>query len=523
MHIIEGNIIDVINGEIYPGIIHFNDKICRIVQNDKSYDKYIVPGYIDAHIHIESTMLPPSSFSWAVAPHGTVAVIADPHEIANVMGTSGVEYMVEDAKNALINIYFTAPSCVPATRFETSGATLNADSISKLMKRKEFVALGEMMNYPGVINGDAECLGKIACAKKNGKPVDGHCPGITGNMLRAYAGAGISTDHESTTLEEAMEKSSIGMKILVREGSSARNLEALAGLKDAFAFCTDDKHVFDLLSAGHMDAILAKAVSFGIDPLRALKMATFNPASHYTIEGGAIKENAPATMLVLKDLSSFMPERVYIRGNIVAKNGVALQMPKKRPRPLTRMSASPISTRDIKVRKKDALHIIGAHNSELLTDHLTIDSEGGKYQKIVVVDRYGGGHVAAGHIKGMDMKNCAIAQTIAHDSHNIIATGSSDELIVSAINEVIRLGGGIVACSPNERKIVPLDIAGLMSTKDPAVVSQEMEDLMIFIKNHNAKMQNIVTTLSFMALLVMPHLKISDMGLFDVDSFSFIG
>jgi len=524
MHIIEGNIIDVEKDMIYPGSIKFDEKIVEIRENGKKYDNYICPGYIDPHIHIESTMLTPSLFSNVVASHGTSAVVADPHEIANVLGMDGIDFMVEDSRSALIDVYFTAPSCVPATRFETAGAILGPPEIDELLKRNEFVALGEMMNYPGVVGGDPSCMEKILSARRAGKPIDGHCPGLSGRDLKRYVEAGISTEHECTSLQEAKEKMSAGMKILIREGSSAKNLKALIGLKDAFSFCTDDKHVGDLIELGHMDHILKMAVEHGKDPVDAIKMVTFNPAEHYSLASGRMRVGETANLLVLDRLDAFTPSKTYFHGELVSNNGELLRKAAPSKRSIGHMSARMIDIVDLEVQKNYMDHIICAVDEDLVTGHLSKDDIGDELtQKIVVVDRHRGGGLSVALVAGLQMKDCAIAQSISHDSHNIVATGSHDVLIVKAVNRLIGLGGGIVACSPTESIDVPLEIAGLMSTRDPHAIAGQMENLRRFLSVHENKNEALVTTLSFMALLVIPHLKLSDMGLFDVDSFEFIG
>jgi len=519
MKYIEGNIIDVETGLIFPGTVEFDGRIREITPNDKAYSTYICPGFIDPHIHIESTMMTPSMFGASVAPHGTQAVVADPHEIANVLGIRGIEFMLEDARQAPIDIFLCAPSCVPATAFETSGATLGPSDIEQLMSDERFVALGEMMNYPGVVNGDIGCLEKIGVAKRLGKPVDGHCPGLRGSDLERYINAGISTDHECSTLEEAEEKAGLGMKIFIREGSSAKNLKALIGMKGAFSFCTDDRHVEDILSEGHMDHILSLAVEHGKDPVEAIRMVTLNPSLHYSIDGGAIKVAGPANLLVLEDLVSFRPKKVFHHGKMTCRDGKLMDPPVPRPTDIKVMNARKIRPSDLVVPIRK--HVIGAMDGELLTEHLTDDGNR-EHQKIVVVDRHTGGHMSVAYLKGMDMDDCAIAQTIAHDSHNIISTGSGDELISKAVNSLIDMGGGIVACSSDGMVSIRLEVAGLMSGTDPSTLAARMGELKQFLRQHNASMESVVTTLSFMALLVIPHIKLSDLGLFDVDSFRLI-
>ncbi|HOP08638.1 MAG TPA: adenine deaminase [Candidatus Methanofastidiosa archaeon] len=523
MVLLEGNIIDAGSGDVFPGTVEFGERIVGITENSNSYDRFICPGYIDPHIHIESTMMPPSIFSSAVAPHGTSAVVADPHEIANVLGMEGIELMVQDSRSAIADIYFTAPSCVPATRFETAGAVITPSDIRELLLRGEFVALGEMMNYPGVVGGNEECMEKINVAKALGKPIDGHCPGLSGEALERYVAAGITTEHECTTLREAKEKADKGMRIFIREGSSAKNLKNLIGLKEAFALCSDDKHVDDILKYGHMDHLLSMAVAYGKDPIEAIKMVTHNPSLHYSLDSGRMQEGQLANLLVLDDIDRFMPAKVYFHGEPVCVSG----KPLKRTIPATNrrdvMRAMEMSVRDLPVGETSQGHIIGSIDGELITEHLVPeDVDGRDVQKLVVLSRYGVSAPSVALIHGMRMEDCALAQTIAHDSHNIIATGSEDGLIAKAVNRLITMGGGIVACSSDGTKEVPLEIAGLMSTMAPNETAKRLAELNAFLSAHGMKMNNAITTLSFMALLVIPHLKLSDKGLFDVDSFQFI-
>ena len=517
---ISGNIVDVVARDIYPGTVSFGETVTAVEPGGGPYDTYLVPGYIDAHIHIESTMLMPAAFSWCVAPHGTAAVVADPHEIANVCGMDGIALMMKDAQRAYADIYFAAPSCVPASPFETSGATLGPDEIRSLLSLDRVVALGEMMNYPGVIAGDPDCRAKLAAAREAGNPVDGHCPGLSGQALAAYVSAGPSTEHECTTLDEAREKASAGLRILIREGSSARNLSSLIGLEEAFAFCTDDRHVGDLLARGHMDHILSLAVAEGKDPVDALRMATWNPARHYGLSAGEIAPGRPAHLLVLGTLTAFTPRHAYHRGRLVAKGGTACVPLPPAPRPVRVMKARNVTSADLAVPPGWRHHAIGAVDGSLVTAHLRGHVRG--WQKLVVADRYGGLSVSACYVDGFGMEKCALAQTIAHDSHNIVATGSSDTLLLKAMKTVSAMGGGIAACDDRDLCTVALEVAGLMSTRAPGEVARDVRGVHRFLSAHGVTMDNAVTTLSFMALPVIPHLKLTDRGLVDVDTFSFM-
>ncbi len=518
---IKGNIIDVRHKDIYPGIITYDEHIQTVEESKGPYETYLCPGYIDPHIHIESTMLPPSSFADIVAPFGTTAVVADPHEIANVMGMEGIAYMMADAQQAIIDIYFTAPSCVPATPFETSGATLGPEDIDLLLSMDEVVGLGEMMNYPGVLAGDPDCMAKIAAAKRHKKPVDGHCPGLSGEALRKYIAAGISTEHECTTREEAQEKAAAGMKIFIREGSSAKNLKALIGMEDAFAFCTDDRNFIELFSKGHINSILAEAVMEGKDPLDALRMSTINPASHYGINAGALEPGRHANMLVLQDVETFIPERTICRGQVIAKRGDSHGRVQPLTFPYNKMNACVPRIEDISIPDGWGDHCIGARDGQLVTDHLRGGDRDG-WQKLVVVDRYTGSHVSACHIKGFGLKDCAMAQTIAHDSHNIIAVGSDDERIIEALMGIVGDAGGLSIASGGGSMVIPLGIAGLMYAPQSIFLIKYLREYNALLREQGCRMSHPVTTLSFMALPVIPSLKLTDRGLFDVDTFSFV-
>ncbi len=522
---LEGNIVDVINNQICPGIVYFDNKITRIERNNKKYDSYISPGFIDAHIHIESSMLTPSKFAEVVVPHGTVAVVSDPHEIANVLGVKGIEFMIEDSKRVPLKVFLTCPSCVPATAFETSGAVISPKEVETLMKRKEIVALGEMMNFPGVINRDPEVIAKIEIAKKYNKPIDGHAPLLTGDDLKKYIESGISTDHECTSLAEAEEKQNLGMKIMIREGSSAKNMKQLIGLKDAFAFISDDKHCGELIEEGHVDNLLREAVQLGKNPVEAVKMVSINPAKHYNLPFGSIEVGKTANLVVIDNLKDFRIKEVYIDGKLVAKDGKIKFKKTRNIEGMNKFSAVPITEKSLalNIPSNSNVKVIRALDNQLLTNKILLPANqiSEKAQKLVVYNRYTKSNPAVAFIEGFDLKNCAIAQTIAHDSHNIICVGSDEKLITKAINILIKLKGGIVVATSNRTIQLKLEIGGLMGT-DPKEISKKMKDMLTLCRKHGCKMKNPFTTLSFMALLVIPHLKLSDKGLFDSDSFSFV-
>ena len=532
--ILRGNIVDVERGEVYAGEVVFEEGVIReVCETGGDFSRYLLPALVDAHIHIESSMLTPSRFAEVAVRHGTVAVIADPHEIANVLGVAGVEYMIRDSQRVPLKFYFTAPSCVPATPFETSGAELGAAEVASLLSREEIVALGEVMNYPGVISRNPEIMAKIRAAKKLGKPIDGHCPGLRGEALRSYIEAGISTEHECTSLEEAEEKSRLGMKIMLREGSSAKNLKALAQFKGEAFLVSDDLHASDLLR-GHVNYLLRRAVEEGIDPLEAVRMASLNPASHYRLDVGMLREGDPADIVVVNDLHSFSCIACYIDGSLVAARGKALF----EARPLkgeNTIMASPKSPEDFRIRAKRArprVRVIKLLRGEIVTEAEVVELTGREIKamperdilKLAVVERYGGERIAVALAKGFGLKRGALAASIAHDSHNIIAVAASDEDLAEAVNQIIRMQGGIavVACGEVLASLA-LPIAGLMSPLPAKQIAGKLESVNSAARNLGCNLEAPVMALSFLALPVIPKLKLTDRGLFDVERFEFVG
>ncbi len=535
----EGNIVDVVGGEIFPGVLEIEeDRVTRIKRSSDGGSgarDYILPGFVDAHIHIESTMLTPSQFARAVVPHGTVAVVADPHEIANVVGMEGIEFMRRDATLAPLKVFFTAPSCVPATPFETNGATIGLKEIDELLSIDDVVALGEVMDYLGVVRGNQELMEKIAIAKKHGKPVDGHCPGLRGEGLGRYADAGISTDHESTTLEEAEEKASLGMKIMIREGSSAKNLEALAKLSGEGFLVSDDKHIEDLLEQGHLDTALAKAVRLGMDPMRAIRMATLNPVKHYGLRVGLLQAGDPADFLVVDGLDSFRVKEVWIAGKRVAVEGVSLftvepagvvnafRVAQKKPEDFRlRANAGPVRARVIKVMEGS---ILTKASVALLTvrDGSVLTNPEKDILKLAAVERYAGTGVAVSFVKGFGFKKGALASSIAHDSHNIIAVGSDDWNLAIAVNVIAMMKGGLAAVYDGKvLDSMSLPVGGLMSNEAPETVARKLKNLHRAAKAMGCKLSSPFMSLSFLSLLVIPELRLSDRGLFDVGEFRFV-
>ena len=524
-----GNIVDVESGEIYPGTLCVSQgKIIKIVRENKKYKTYLIPGFIDSHVHTESSMLPPSEFARVAVMHGTVAVISDPHEIANVLGMKGMRYMWNDAKGVPFHFYFSAPSCVPATTFETSGATLGIAEIEELCKKPEIKFLGEMMNFPGVIHGDPVVMEKIALAKKYGKLVDGHAPGLRGEDLKKYIGAGISTDHEAFQKDEALEKLSLGMKILIREGSAVKNFDELIPIADEHfencMLCSDDKHPDDLVKS-HINELVRRAVKFGVPAMKVLRMASMNPILHYGLDVGLLREGDNADFLEVDNLKNFAVLRTVINGEVVAKKGKAL-FARKPAKLENNFHATEISVKDIALSPKGTVKAIEAMDGSLITKKILVEDGmlGAKNDvlKIVVVNRYKKAKPSIGFIKNFGLKRGAIASSVAHDSHNIVAVGTSDEEICSAVNLIIKNKGGVCAVQKGKvKEVLSLPIAGLMSDKSFDVVAKKYTKIDKLAKSFGSKLRAPFMTLSFMALLVIPEIKLSDLGLFDGTTFQF--
>ncbi len=506
---------------------------------------YILPGFIDSHVHIESSLLIPSEFARLAVVHGTVATVSDPHEIANVCGLPGVEFMIANGRTVPFVFNFGAPSCVPATVFETAGARLDAARVRTLLENGEIKYLSEMMNFPGVLHKDPEVMEKIAAAHRLGKPVDGHAPGLRGEQARQYIAAGISTDHECFTAEEALDKLGYGMKILIREGSAAKNFEALIGLLDQYPgqmmFCSDDKHP-DSLVAGHIDRLCARAVAKGIDAFKVLKAACLNPVLHYKLDTGLLREGDPANLILVEDLVNFKVLKTYIRGEVVAENGISK---------IARTAAADAETPSINnfncepkaltdfaypIPAVPEIPVIEALDGQLITGKLLVPitdlrAADGLLQanpekdllKIVVVNRYRPAPVAVSFIRNFGLQHGALASSVAHDSHNIVAVGADDGSICRAVNLVIARRGGLSCVSGDSRdQVLPLPVAGLMSAEDGYRVAEAYTAIDAMVKRLGCTLSAPFMTLSFMALLVIPHLKLSDKGLFDGDRFEFV-
>ena len=533
--ILKGQILDIQNKRIYKGEITIErGKIASIVEKQHDIEHYILPGFVDAHIHIESSMLVPSEFARLAVCHGTVATVSDPHEIANVLGIEGVKFMIENGKQTPFKFNFGAPSCVPATSFETAGAIIDSEDIKKLLQSSDIKYLTEMMNYPGVIFDDPEVLKKIAWAKHYNKPIDGHAPGLRGKDLTKYINAGITTDHECFTFEEGLEKLQKGMKVLIREGSAAKNFEALIDLVpehfENMMFCSDDKHPDDLM-IDHINKLCARAVAKGMDIFKILQMACINPVMHYNLNVGLLNVGDPADCIVVKDLINFKTLQTFIDGKLVFDNGESKikSIPFK---VLNNFNTLKKQVSDFRFESSTKqIRVIEALEGQLVTNEIILDAmiENGNLVskpekdilKMTVVNRYQDQKPAIAFIKNIGLKEGAIASSVGHDSHNIIAVGVSDEAICKAVNLIIQHKGGICAVSNTEEKILPLPVAGIMSDKDGYTIGRDYSDLDKMAKQLGSKLHAPYMTLSFMALLVIPSLKLSDKGLFNGTTFKF--
>ena len=530
---ISGNIVDVVNKRIYKGTISVeNGKIIVIKEENVSENQYILPGLIDAHVHIESSMIIPSEFARLAVIHGTVATVSDPHEIGNVLGMQGVNFMIENGKKVPFKFYFGAPSCVPATPFETSGASIGVAEIEELISNPEVKYLSEMMNFPGVLYNDKEVMQKLAVAKKYNKPVDGHAPGLKGEDAAKYVAAGITTDHECFTIAEAIDKINSGMLVQIREGSAAKNFEALVDLlsthPDYVMFCSDDKHPNDLVK-GHINQLAKRAIAQGYEPIAVLRACTYVPTKHYNLKVGLLQANDAADFIIIDNLQDFNVHTTYIDGIKVAENGVSYLQSVKETTPNI-FKANPITENDIKVNYKGSkIKVMKASEGQLITECISVvpkhennyivsDTEN-DVLKIVVMNRYQKATPAVAFINGFQLKKGALASTVAHDSHNIIAVGANDKDIINAINLLIQSTGGISLVNGTETYHLPLPVAGLMSADDGFEVAEKYDFIDKKTKELGTVLNAPYMTLSFMALLVIPELKLSDKGLFDGNKF----
>ena len=537
---IRANVVDVVAGSITPAEVTVADgKIASIepLPEGEEVKGYLMPGFIDSHVHVESSMLVPTEFARAAVTHGTVGSVSDPHEIGNVLGIDGVYYMLENAKHSPFKFCFGAPSCVPATTFETAGATITVDEVKTLLADSRIGYLSEMMNFPGVLGGDPECLAKIKAAQDCGKPVDGHAPGLRGEEAARYIAAGMSTDHECFTLEEALDKVAAGCKIAIREGSAARNFDALKSLiashPGMVMLCSDDKHP-DELALGHINTLVRRAVADGTEPIEAIRAASQVPVEHYSLSVGLLQVSDPADMILVDTLTDYNVQKTWINGELVAESGQT-NLPRIEPEVANNFVARDVEAAELAWTDNGGkkLNVIGAIDGQLVTDPIEVDAKVVDGQvivdveqdilKLVVVNRYAEAPVAISFIKGFGLKQGALASSVAHDSHNVIAVGTNDEDLADAINAVMQASGGLSATcrSENASETLPLPVAGLMATGTCQEVGDAYGKLDKLTKSWGSTLRAPYMTLSFMALLVIPALKLSDKGLFDGGKFEF--
>jgi len=535
---LSGRIVDVVEGTIYEGEVHFRNGFIEEIRKTKaSNPHFIMPGLIDAHIHIESSLLTPCRFAELAVVHGTVATVSDPHEIANVLGVPGVKYMLDEAEKTPFKFFFGAPSCVPASPFETAGAVLGVKEVAELLEDPRVSYLAEVMNFPGVLAKDEILLGKIEAAKKLGLPIDGHAPGLRGENARRYIEAGPSSDHECTSYEEALERIQFGMKISIREGSAAKNFNALIDLLDEQAesimFCSDDKHPDDLL-LGHINQLVARAIKLGKRPMDAIRAATLNAVKHYNLPVGLMRPGDAADLIVVDSLESMNVQQTFISGSLVAERGKSKLSPTLQSAAVNHFNREPIGLSDVILRSPaKKIRAIGIVPGELLTREVIMDvARDGEFLKsdplqdmlkLVVVNRYDpAARPAVAFVHGLGLKKGAIASSVAHDSHNIVAAGVKDEDIRRAVNLVIENKGGLSLACAEKKDILPLPVAGLMSLDDGHSVAAKYTQLSEGARHLGSTLPSPFMSLSFLALSVIPKLKLTDLGLFDGESFSFV-
>jgi adenine deaminase len=535
---IVGSVVDVLSRRVTPSRVTVTDgRITAIEPADEPTSSYLLPGFIDAHVHVESSMLVPSEFARAAVVHGTVATVSDPHEIGNVLGVAGVHYMLENGARTPFKFYFGAPSCVPATTFETAGATISVAEVETLLDDERIVYLSEMMNFPGVLGGDPDCLAKIRAAQERGKRIDGHAPGLRGAEAARYVAAGMTTDHECFTKEEALDKLPAGCKISIREGSAARNFDALYTLlaehPGMTMLCSDDKHP-DELVAGHINLLVRRAVQRGVDAFDALRAACVTPVEHYGLDVGLLRVSDAADFIEVDSLTAFNVRRTWINGELVAENGATL-IPRVEPTVVNQFVATHVQPEQFFVRaiKGAQLQVIEALDGQLITnrlsveptvmDDLVVSDPRRDLLKMVVVNRYRKAPPAIAFVKNFGLHAGAMASSVAHDSHNVIAVGVTDDDLAAAVNAVMNAGGGLAAVSHEggDHWVLPLPVAGLMATGTCAEVAHAYQELDTAVKEWGSKLRAPFMTLSFMALLVIPELKLSDSGLFDGGRFEF--
>ena len=539
MTVIEGNLVDPVKREIYPALLEIEDGIISHIKPAEKVTagRYIIPGFVDAHIHIESSMVVPAEFARLAVQHGTIATVSDPHEIANVCGIEGVEYMIENSRLVPMKFHFGAPSCVPATDFETSGARLDFEEVEQLLDREDILYLSEMMNWPAVLNDDPAVYAKLNAAKKRGKTIDGHAPGLMGERAKKYASAGITTDHECFTYEEGLDKIRCGMMIAIREGSAAKNFQALIPLlgefPDRIMFCSDDKHPDDLLE-GHINQLAARAVAQGFDLFDVLSACSVNTIRHYNLPVGMLQKGDRADFAIVSDLEQFHVSETWIDGECVYNGSVQFSNPEAAP--INHFTKSEVKNQDFEIRTDhDGLlevPVIVALDGELITEkHVeTLQADQGlilpdpdrDILKIALINRYKKSPVSVGFIKNFGLTAGAIASSVAHDSHNIIAVGTDDESLRRVVQLIMDHEGGIAVASPDGDEILPLPVGGIMSSEPAEQVAEKYKHLTERAKTMGSKLQAPFMTISFMGLLVIPSLKMSDLGLFDGETFQFV-
>lgn len=538
---VTANYVDIVNKAVFAADIYYNrtiEKIEKLADGPQDGLLYCVPGLVDSHVHIESSMLTPQKFAEMVIPHGTIGVVCDPHEIVNVLGMPGMEYMMEDADKSPLNFYFAVPSCVPATPFETSGAVVTAADILKVIDKS--VALAEMMNYPGVCMRLPEVMDKLNVAIEAGKPIDGHAPGLDGKDLELYASAGISTDHECFSLDEALKKIALGMKVLIREGSAARNLDALFPLMksnpESVMACTDDAHPDDIRARGHIEKFYRRAVAEGVSVFDIFRILTLNPIEHYKLDCGALRIGDKADFVMVSDLEKYDVCRVYLAGKKVYENGKQLyrSIHSQRPNNFAKRNFYDFDFAVNAPKDAPTVKVIDILPGELVTKQSTrmmYTKKGDPIEavpdadivKIAVVNRYSNAPVVNGFIRGTGLKRGAMASSVAHDSHNVVVIGADSNSMLKAVESIFRSKGGIVVVpETGEPEELKLPIAGLMSGKDHNAVADQYEALIAMAKEKlGVTLESPFMTMAFMSLLVIPDLKIGDKGLFDVTKFEF--
>lgn len=537
-----GQVVDIKARRVFPARVTIADGRIAAIDSLAAADLpaeagYLMPGFVDAHVHVESSMLVPTEFARAAVVHGTVATVSDPHEIGNVLGVAGVHYMLDNAAQTPFKFYFGAPSCVPATTFETAGATITVAEVEQLLDDDRVRYLSEMMNFPGVLHGDPECLAKIRAAQLRNKRVDGHAPGLRGEAAARYVAAGMTTDHECFTKDEALDKIAAGCKISIREGSAARNFDALYTLLGEHPamtmLCSDDKHPDELLT-GHINTLVRRAVERGVDAFDALQAACVNPVEHYGLDVGLLKVGDPADLIEVDSLANFGVRRTWIDGQLVANAGTT-SLPRVEPRVANQFVVTHVTPDHFSVRPVPGmkLQVIEALDGQLITnrvavdplvvDDLVVSDVRRDLLKMVVVNRYRKAAPAIAFVKNFGLKNGAMASSVAHDSHNVIAVGVTDDDIAAAVNAVMDAGGGLSAVNhqDGDHWVLPLPVAGLMATGTCAEVAHAYQELDAAVKEWGSPLRAPYMTLSFMALLVIPELKLSDLGLFDGGKFEF--